>query len=275
MILSPIRYQGSKRKLIKNILALVPKSSRAIDVFGGSGVVCANLKHKRRVYNDFDYKVMHLVLMLSKNSPESNLKNFRRIIKKYELDRTNEEGFFELRSDYNKGFNPSLLYVLHRYAHSNMIRHNSKNEFNVGFGKRQVDDWKLEQEIYQFFYAMNDVDVNCLDFANLLKHYKSKLNSSTFVYFDPPYLASGDMQYSGGWSEEQEEHLLHCLSVLRKNNVPFMLSNVLRHRDKENKLLIKWSKKERVKTHHIKMDYNLARAYDQSDNGTDEVLILG
>lgn len=273
MINSPIRYQGSKRKLIDNIKALVPKSSRAIDVFGGSGVVTANLRQKHRVYNDADPNIMHMVLLLAKNCPEKNLKNMQRLIKKFELDRTSEERYLAFRDAYNKNPTPTGLYVLHRFAHSNLIRHNKQGEYNASFGHRQIEFWQLEQEIYQFYYSMQNVDIECRDFVDLLKVYRPKLNSSTFVYFDPPYLASGAMQYAGGWTEEQEEQLLHCLSVLKKNNVPFMLSNVLKHRGHENKLLKKWSKKERVTIHRVDMGYKFARAYDQTENETEEVII--
>ncbi len=273
MIDCPIRYQGSKRKLIPNILALAPKTRTFIDMFGGSGIVSANMNQKNRVYNELDDRIVGMV-SLFKQSPETLIRSVKKVVKKYDLNKNNLDGFLKLRKDHNRSPSALTLFVLHRHSHSNLIRHNQSGQYNANFGKRGIDLWQLEQEIYQYHYAMKDVEISNMDFCECLKDRKKLLVPSTLIYFDPPYLASGAMQYAGAWSEDNELQLLHCMSVLKKNNVPFMLSNVLEHRGMENTLLKKWIRKNRPTVEHLNMSYKFARAYDQSDNETDEILLL-
>ena len=67
----------------------------------------------------------------------------------------------------------------------------------------------------------------------------------TIFYFDPPYFLTNASYNDGkrgikGWDAEQETELLNYLSRLDKAGYKFILSNVIRHKDKVNHLLENW-----------------------------------
>lgn len=269
---SPVRYQGSKRKLIDTILEHAPDVPRAIDVFGGSAVVTANLPHAKRLYNELSPHVFDIVDWLS-TEPIKNYRAIERMVKKYDLSRENETQFLNFRTRINKVPTPLGHYVAHRFAHSNLLRFNLSGMFNAPFGKREIDFKQLRIELTQFAASMHSVKKTNLDYVQLFKQQHRILDSNTFVYLDPPYYASGAMQY-GTWGEWQERQLLHCLDVLDSYGCRFMLSNVFSHRGFENPYLMQWAEARKHRTIHLDVDYQMARAYDQTDNKTDEVLIM-
>ena len=55
------------------------------------------------------------------------------------------------------------------------------------------------------------------------------------------------------WSEENDINLLKILDKLSKSKVKWALSNVIEYRGKKNTVLIKWSKKYKIK--YIKSNY--------------------
>ena len=63
-----------------------------------------------------------------------------------------------------------------------------------------------------------------------------------FCYFDPPYLITNS-EYNSRWSEVNERRLYTYLDLLNEKGVKWGLSNMLRHKGKNNDLLEKWSKR--------------------------------
>ena len=65
--------------------------------------------------------------------------------------------------------------------------------------------------------------------------------NNSFVYIDPPYLATtASYNENGGWNEELELELLNYLDELNQRGINFALSNVLESKGKKNELLIDW-----------------------------------
>ena len=67
----------------------------------------------------------------------------------------------------------------------------------------------------------------------------------TVFYFDPPYIITNATYNDGkrgfeGWSEKQEKELLEFLKQIDENGQKFVLSNVINHKGKTNKLLLDW-----------------------------------
>ena len=106
----------------------------------------------------------------------------------------------------------------------------------------------------------------------------SNLNSRDFVYCDPPYLISTASYNDGkrgytGWDEKLESTLLNILDELNRNGIRFALSNVIKHKGKDNHLLKEWSKSYNV--YFLNNDYSNSnyQAKDRRKNSTEEVLI--
>ena len=101
------------------------------------------------------------------------------------------------------------------------------------------------------------------------------LNNNDFVYCDPPYLITTGSYNDGNrgfknWDERQEYRLLSLLDELNERGIKFALSNVLKHKGKENYILVEWSKKYNV--HYLKHSYKNCSHNTKRDE-SDEVLI--
>lgn len=275
MYTSPIRYQGSKRSLVPLIQELMPKDCpKMIDAFGGSATVVLNMPNKHRIYCESHPQVFAIVDALSSTPPDKTLSKIRRVVKKWCLTNSNETQFLAFRDHVNKKPDPLLHYILHRHSHSNLLRFNQKGEFNAPFGDRGlIGKWdQLETEIYTFYYNMQGTYRLNTRYEKLLGQVRKSLTGETFIYFDPPYLASGANCYDK-WTEAYEAQLLRNLEHLTTLGVKWMLSNVTQHRHFRNDMLIKWLKKNKIRVVYPDKTYSFANAQRDS-HSTIEIIAM-
>ena len=103
------------------------------------------------------------------------------------------------------------------------------------------------------------------------------LGKDDFIYCDPPYLITTGSYNDGNrgfkdWGEAEEKKLLEYLDHLNSLGIRFVLSNVLYHKNMENKMLVEWSKKYNV-IYVDKKYYNCNYHLKSKDTKTVEVLI--
>ena len=169
-----------------------------------------------------------------------------------------------------------MLYVIIVYAFNNQIRFNSNGEFNLPVGKRDFNK-NMQQKLSDFIDRIKEQDCKftCLDFREFGIDI---LENNDFVYIDPPYLITcATYNEQGGWSETDEKDLLHFLDRLNKQNLRFALSNVLRSKGKENKILLDWLDKNKDKYKAVNLNYSYSNSnYQTKDktSGSEEVLII-
>ena len=104
------------------------------------------------------------------------------------------------------------------------------------------------------------------DFEKMWEH----INKNTFIYLDPPYLITLGSYNDGkrgfnGWDEKEELRLLKFLNKLNSKGIKFMLSNVLEHKEKKNKILIDWIKEN---------NYRVIEYKEKTRKNRKEVLIV-
>ena len=152
---------------------------------------------------------------------------------------------------------------------------NKKDEFNMPFGRNKSEfNPTMNKNLLNFINKLvsDKFVITNQDFTELKVE---KLKENDLVYCDPPYLIStATYNENGGWNEEKEFQLLDLLDRCNSKNIKFVLSNVLRHKDKSNDILIDWSEKYNVV--HLNKNYSNCnyQIIDREKNFTDEVLIL-
>ena len=77
-------------------------------------------------------------------------------------------------------------------------------------------------------------------------------SENTVFYFDPPYYITSASYNDGkrggkGWSIKEEKQLLKTLKKLDRLGYKFILSNVIKHKNKEHTLLTEWVNKNKYK----------------------------
>lgn len=271
LIKSPLNYVGGKYKLLGDILPLFPeKVNTLVDLFGGGFNVGINAKSNKVIYNDNESHVVALLEHLKTTDVNESLTTIDNLIEKFDLSKTNAEGYNALRDFYNQDpSDPMVFYTLACYAFNNQIRFNKNGQYNMPFGKnRSSFNDTLKAKFVAFVEALHNKDCT---FSN--KSFQdfdfSGLGTDDFVYADPPYFNSvAAYNENGGWTEEHEKALLSILDNLNNKGIKFALSNNLKY---DNSLLEEWMQKYTV--HYLNANYSNCN-YQKKDKSPDiEVLI--
>ena len=276
LIKSPLNYVGGKYKLLPQILPYFPDNINTfVDLFGGGFNVGINIEAKRIICNDLETAVIDLFKELKKLSSEEALKILKDTIEKYELSKTNEEGFKRIREDYNKGDRSwNMFYAMLTHAFNYQIRFNKQGEYNMPFGKnRSSFNPNLEKNFIKFIDKLGEINVTFFN-SDFNKIKIDMLGENDFVYCDPPYLVTcASYNEQDGWNETKEKELLELLDNLNAKGIKFALSNVLENKGKTNEILKAWTEKYNV--HYLNYSYSNCNyhAKDKSENSTVEVLI--
>lgn len=304
MIQSPLNYTGGKYKLLPQILPIFPKDIDVfVDLFCGGCNVGINVDSNSVIYNDLNENLLYLYNTFKNLDKESILDWIYEIIEKYDLSLVSKNGYKYYDCESNKGlgdynrerylklravFNEKnakgnfdyyyyiMFYVIIVYAFNNQIRFNSNGEFNLPVGKRDFNK-KMEQKLIAFIDRIQEQNCTftCCDFRQFDI---SVLNPQDFVYADPPYLITcATYNEQGGWDEKSEKDLLTFLDELHSKHIRFALSNVLRSKGKENKILIEWLCKNTNKYRVLPLEYSYSNSNYQVKDKTsvsEEVLII-
>lgn len=295
-IKSPLNYSGGKHKLLPQLVPLFPDEIGIfVDLFCGGGNVCVNIKADKVIYNDLNSKLVGLLRTLGKHKPEKIVKKIESIIEQYNLSDSlnngyefygcssgkglgefNRVGYLNLRSDFNQITRKDsnyyfYLFTLIIFAFNNQIRFNGNGQYNLPVGKRDFNS-NIRKNLKEFVDSLNGQNAEYIS-KPFTKFDISILGEKDFVYCDPPYLiTTASYNEMGGWTEKDEKALLLFLDELNNNHVKFALSNVTKHKGKENVILIEWAKKYNI--HYLNFNYNNSSYHGKdTEKETQEVLI--
>ena len=277
LIKSPLNYTGGKYKLLPQILPYFPNDINTfIDLFAGGCNVGINIKANNIICNDSNKVVIDLMNNWNRLNSEQALKILEQTINKYNLSKTNEEGFKNIRQDYNDGNKSwNIFYAMLTNAFNYQIRFSKQGNYNMPFGRnRSSFNPTLKKNFIKYIDKLNNINISFTneDFRDVKM---DNLNNNDFVYCDPPYLIScASYNEQDGWNKDCEKDLLNLLDSLNNKGIKFALSNVLENKGKSNDILKDWCKK--YNTIHLNNTYGNCNyhAKDKSSNTTDEVLII-
>ena len=303
MIQSPLNYTGGKYKLLPQILPLFPGDIRVfVDLFCGGCNVGLNVDCSQVIYNDRNENLFRLYRTFQKLDKERLLGWIYEIIESYGLSLVsrngyahyhcdsskglgswNREGYLKLRRDFNQRHGAGerddyyyvMLYVLIVYAFNNQIRFNADGEFNLPVGKRDFNG-RMEQKLLAFLDRIREQDC-CFTCCGFRELDTSAWTSRDFVYADPPYLITcATYNEQGGWDERDAGHSRR-LDELDGRKIRFALSNVLRSKGRENKILLDWLARNAGRYQAVGLDYSYSNSsYQTKDrsSSSEEVLII-
>lgn len=240
---SPLNYSGSKDMLLPKILTqLPPHVGTFVDAMGGAFNVGANvLAMDKVVYNELNPFVYEIMEWLIHTDRQEIIERVEGIIRQYQLEKADKEKYIKLREAYNAAPDVAMLYVLHMYSFQNMLRFNGDHKFNTPVGVAGYSE-DIKNRILTFKSRTERVELLNKDYTVLeWRNYPQ----DTVFYFDPPYFITSATYNDGkrgmkGWGSEEEAELLKILTMLDAEGYRFILSNVLKHKDKTHNLLTKW-----------------------------------
>ena len=138
MIVTPIKIQGKKTKLVPYIIENTNLSNETIwiEPFLGSGEVLFNINPQKAVVSDTNKLIIDFYQKIQTKEITSSI--VRIFLEEHgkKLQEGGEEYYYEMRDKFNKTLDPLYFLFLNRSCFNGMIRFNSKNEFNVPFCKK-------------------------------------------------------------------------------------------------------------------------------------------
>ena len=227
-----VKWAGGKRQIIDKLKKYVPDEfDTYYEPFIGGGALLFELSPKKAVINDSNEELMNVYECLC---DEEKFKKMCGVLNHYETEHS-EAFYYDIRNkDRNKNsYNRLSCYTkaartiyLNKACFNGLYRVNSKNEFNVPFGKKlKVNTYDGGNLITVSNYlTMNDIKILCVDFEDAVKSAKK----GDFVYFDPPYdsdTSTFNNYTEDGFGKEEQRRLAKVFKELDAKGVYVMLSN--------------------------------------------------
>lgn len=280
LLKNPFNYYGGKNKLISQIFPLLPNRINTFyDIFGGGGDISFNVFANKIVYNDKSTEIVSVL----KNLDDNFILELDNIIRKYNLSKTNKDGYIKLKEYYNSNKNSLserekalYFYALICHSFNNQYGFNRSREFNVPFGKnRSSFNSSMRNKLSDYIERIN-MNNNITFLSYDFKDFDySQIKKGDFVYFDPPYyITTGayERDYDLRWNENNERELYLILDYLSDRGIKWALSNVTEHKGRINNILNFFGTKYNV----YPLNINYSNCSYQSKNRekkTQEVLL--
>jgi len=225
------KWTGGKRQLLGELRSYMPETyGRYFEPFVGGGALFFDLAPEQAVINDFNEELINAYRQI-KNNPaelinllikhkENNSKDYYLALRSADRD-----GRISRMTGVERA--ARILYML-RGDFNGLYRVNSKNQFNVPYGRYKNPKIVDVDLLYQISEYLNENDIEILqtDFAEAVKD----AQTGDFVYFDPPYIplneTSSFTSYTHeGFSYEEQVRLRNTFKELTERGVYAMLSN--------------------------------------------------
>ena len=227
-----VKWAGGKRQIIDKLKRYVPDEfDTYYEPFIGGGALLFELSPRRAVINDSNEELMNVYSVLC---DEEKFKKMCSVLNHYEKEHC-EEFYYDIRNkDRNKNAYKRLsdytraarTIYLNKACFNGLYRVNSKNEFNVPFGKKErVNTYDGGNLITVSNYlTMNDVEILSVDFEESVKDAKK----GDFIYFDPPYdseTSTFNSYTEDGFGKDEQIRLAKVFKELDSRGCYVMLSN--------------------------------------------------
>ncbi len=283
---------GNKYNLLNDLLMYFPKKEEVkqfIDLFGGSGVVSINVPYENITYNELNHNITNLFKMLVETPPKEIINHIKHRMREFDLPQKSvkkndneyskyKRNYLNYRKFYNKQKEKNYLdlYTLTYFSFSNLIRFNSKNEFNMPFGKSSFTFGEHDINIELFYNIMKNksVDIQNKDAFEILSNIKE--NKKQFIYLDPPYTNTvaiyNESIAFGGWGLDDDHKLFDELDRLDKLGVRWAMSNVLENKGIKNTHIEEWANNNGYKI--IEFENKTYAALGKGNAESREVLII-
>ena len=224
-----LKWAGGKRRIIDQIAPTFPKEvNRYFEPFLGAGAMFFYVKQKHNIeyceISDINKDLINTFKSVRDN-PEELIKHLKHFKKN-----NSKEFYYKTRERFNKnwirGIRRSATFIyLNKTCYNGLYRVNSKNEFNVPYGKYKNPEIFDKKTILEASKLLKDVKIKCQDYRGIL----SRVRKSDLVYLDPCYDPIKKTSFANytpkRFSEIDRIELAKFMGQLREKKVEARLSN--------------------------------------------------
>ncbi len=218
-----VKWAGGKRQLLPHLLQRAPSDpAHYFEPFVGGGALFFAMRPKKAVLADVNRRLIRAY--------KGVRKSVEKVIKLLKSYPHTPEFFYEFREakidDGTDAEVAAWFIYLNKTGFNGLYRVNSKNRFNVPFGRYANPAICDETTLRACSAALADADLRMEDFEEVV----TKARRGDFVYFDPPYVplsttSSFTSYTSGGFGEAEQTRLRDTARRLKERGVSVLLSN--------------------------------------------------
>ena len=227
-----VKWAGGKRQIMPEIKKYVPENYDTFyEPFVGGGAVFFELAPRKAVINDYNSELMNVFECIK---DEDKFDKMCTELNHHEANHS-EEYYYQVRNidrdvkkynklaDYKKA---ARTIYLNKACFNGLYRVNSKNEFNVPFGKKEKVNTYEGQNlgVVHCILNFNDIKLLSTDFEEAVKDAKK----GDFVYLDPPYdsdTSTFNDYTENGFNKDEQRRLALLFKELSDRGCYVMLSN--------------------------------------------------
>lgn len=229
---SPLKWVGSKARLMPQLLACLPKGKRLVEPFGGSCAVMLNTDYEEYLIGDANPDLVNLWRMMAYH-PTPLIREIETLFDAGSVGDKNcrAEFYYVLRERFNQNNGLSSLeraacfLFLNRHCYGGVCRYNQRGHFNTPCGHYEKP-FLPKDEIHAFAEKAKQANFICASFEETLQ----LVTADDVVYCDPPYIpanasANFTQYHTNGFAHYDQEYLAAKLFALSLKGVPVIASN--------------------------------------------------
>jgi DNA adenine methylase len=218
-----IKWAGGKRQLLPHLARHVPpRYGTYHEPFVGGGALFFHLRPQAAVLSDSNERLIRAYRGI-KESPAKVIG----LLGAYRYERSFHLAMRRMDIDGRSDAEVAAWFIyLNRTSYNGLYRVNSKNRFNVPFGRYANPTICHPDNLMACAAALENAELRLEDFAQVL----GRARRGDFVYFDPPYVplsstSSFTSYTSGGFGEADQIRLRDTAKELKRRGVHVLLSN--------------------------------------------------
>lgn len=253
-----LSWIGSKNRIAKHIVPLIPKHRHYIEPFCGSmAVLFSKPVSFVETVNDSDKEIINF-WMVCRDSPNElfqklQLTPYSRELRTQYFDATIPEDPIDRAVRFFYLCNTSFGGMAYDRAWGHRVKVDSSTVRCY---------WRQVNQIEVIFHRLADIQLECLDFADVIQRYSN--NPDNFLYIDPPYIDTREYYYQDSMTIERHRELAE---LVNGNKSPIMIS--YHHHEMLDELYPGWERVSLDAYESISVKQKAAEL-----RGTTEVLLM-
>jgi len=224
-----LKWAGGKRRILTQIEGLFPKRiNRYFEPFLGAGAMFFFIKQKYNpkfcMISDVNKDLIDSFVAVRDN-PTKSINHIE-----YFKKRHSEKFYYRVRNEFNKyklsGLKRVAAFIyLNKTCFNGLYRVNSKNEFNVPYGKYKNPEIYNKENIYFASQLLQGVKIIKQDYSKI----ENLVRAGDFIYLDPCYDPIKKTSFTNytpkRFCEKDRIKLANFIKVIKAKKANIILSN--------------------------------------------------
>lgn len=222
LIRTPLKWVGSKSRIMETLRPHLPAGDRLVEPFAGSCSVMMNTDYDEYLIADVNADLIALYQAIASN-PFDLIDRTKLLFETY----NSADAYYDCRDSFNHDddpeWRPALFLYLNRHCYRGLCRYNKQGHFNTPYGHYKKPYFP-EKEIHALSNKAKRATFICGGYAETLR----LARDGDVVYCDPPYLTDTDnftAYHTQGFTHLDHGRLSRKLRRLSMRGIPVIASN--------------------------------------------------